>query len=131
MVGRGLIQNTVLNWSKPIDYNSSLQLLIQKERISNRCGIAKCPSHYILRKELKCRPTGVKTNPSLIFSRNLSILSSVVCLQCSLEHLFGYNHCNVHKKSSLTPMHWIGALQEHSNECYRQTSCEKTLKFLE
>ena len=48
----------------------------------------------------KC--TGVKINPSLT-SRNLSILSSVSCPQCSLEHSFGCHHWIVPKKSSLTP----------------------------
>ena len=49
--------------------------------------------------------TGVKINPSLTYSRNLSILSSVVFPQCSLEHSFGCHHWIVHKKSLLTPMH--------------------------
>ena len=49
--------------------------------------------------------TGVRIKPSLTSSRNMSILSSVVCRQCSLQHSFGCHHLIVHKKSSLTPMH--------------------------
>ena len=56
----------------------------------------------------KC--TGVKINPSLTSSRNVSILSAVVCLQCSLEHSFGCHHWIVHKKSSLTVMHLYGSV---------------------
>ena len=53
----------------------------------------------------KYRNTGVKINPSMTCSRNLSISSSVLCLQHSLEHLFGCHHSIVQRKSLLTSMH--------------------------
>ena len=72
--------------------------------------------HYVIRFAV------MEGTSSLTHSRNLSILSEAVCPQRSLERWFGYHHWLYPGKVCWPLWIWIGAVKEHSNEYYSQTT---------